>query len=309
MTREHWTPKLCVALLAGFALLASACGMKVVNLTPAGPPPAELAQLPFEDVVAVEPLQTVETDDSDDARRFQLGFEKGLREANLFRQVTAPQAASFQVDFTLRGRVSGEFHRNGFLNFVTWFPGPFLLMHSWRGTRHFYDARADVELIDSRTQAVVGNYHAETRQRLTHQSGNPFHILGVVIIFPGAMKGYRSIKPALIHRAALYEEAYEDLWNKLAIEIARDRAPYYAARASELRQRCGRRLNAPPVSGTAWSEFIACQTTHFRPKSEEQTQDGRSTLYESEDGSIRVFVMDEWIVRWETAPSPGDEVE
>jgi hypothetical protein len=283
--------------------------MKVVDLTPPGPPEPQLAQLPFEDVVAVEPLQTLEADDSDDARRFQLGFEKGLREANLFRQVTAPQAASFQVDFTLRGRVSGEFHRNGFLNFVTWFPGPFLLMHSWRGTRHFYDAQADVELVDARTQAVVGTYHAETRQKLVHQSGNPFHMLGVVILFPGIMKGYRSIKPALIYRAALYEEAYEDLWKKLADEIARDRAPYYAERGRKLRERCGERLNAPPVSGTAWGNFLDCQTSHFRPKSEEHTPEGRSTLYESEDGSIRVFVMDEWIVRWETAPFPGDETE
>jgi hypothetical protein len=283
----------CLALSGG-------CAIKVVNLTPAMAPGRESAETPFEDTVAVEVLRGTDSGGYEDAADFQQGLAQALREGRVFRRITDPQAADYQVDFVLRGTVGGEFHSSSLLNFITWFPGPIVLMHHWRGTRFTYDARADIEMVDARTEMVVGRYHVENREELIHRSANPFHGLGAILILPGVLKGVSSISPSERYRSLLYAAAYSKLWDPLVAQIIADRGPYYAKRRRERIERCGGKLNEPPIVGTAWAEFTACQTGRFRPRREEDTPEGRVTVYMNEAGSIEVHVRDGSIVRWLT---------
>lgn len=289
-----------VALLCCLPLVGG-CAIKVVNLTPADPPVSQLAETPFEDTVAVEVLRTTDIGGYEDAAGFQQGLAQALRQGQVFRRVTDPQAANYQVDFVLRGTVGGEFHSSDLLNFITWFPGPFILMHHWRGTRFTYHARADIEIVDARTATVVGRYRVENRHQLMHRSPNPFHGLGAALILPGVLKGVSSLDPREQYRSLLYAAAYSKLWEPLLAQIIADRGPYYADRRRERIERCGTNLNEPPVVGMAWSEFTACQTGRFRPRREEDTPEGRVTVYANEAGSIEVHVRDESIVRWLTS--------
>jgi hypothetical protein len=270
----------------------------VVNLTPTDPLPSQKFKTPFEESVAAETLRLTDVDGYKDAARFQQGMEQALRESGVFRSVLNSQAADYQVDLILRGTVGGEFRSSKFLNFITWWPGPVVMMHSWRGRRFTYVARAEIEMLDARTGTVVGSYHLENRHELVHRSASPWHALGVVIIIPGVIKGALSIDPDQQYRSALYAAAYSDLWKKLGVRIIAERGSYHAERRREQVERCGAKLNGPPVVDAAWSEFAACQTGRFRPRREEDTPGGRVTVYVNEARSIEVHVMGGVIVRW-----------
>jgi hypothetical protein len=173
-------------------------------------------------------------------------------------------------------------------------------MHTWRGTRFTYDAHTEIEMVDVKTATVVGRYRAECRHKLIHRSPNPFHALGALLIAPGVAKGVSSIEPQERYRSSLYAAAYSRLWEPVVAQIIADRAPYYAERRREQVEHCGAKLNGPPAVGTEWSAFTACQTGQFRPRREEDTPEGRVTVYTNHADSIEVFVRDGSIVRWLT---------
>jgi hypothetical protein len=276
--------------------------MKVVQVDPSEKASAE-ATTPFADVVVVEPLYEV-PDRWDDAGPYQRGFRQALRSSGLFRRVAAPAEVDFTPDLLLRGEVEGRFEYSGGLNFVTWFPGPFLLMHNWRGNRYEYIAQAEMDLLDARSENVVQHYRVSTHHKLIHRSGNPFPMFGAALIIPGVARGAQNVKPRPLYRETLYQEAYPALWTAVIDAIRADRAPHYAALRQEQAERCGSRLNGRPVVGVAWSEFAACQTGGLYAREEKETAAGVETIYVDGDATLEIHVIDGEIVRWLVTEKP-----
>lgn len=275
--------------------------MHVVDLKPVEFPAVEL---PFEDVAIVEDLTTL-PDEWDEEARFQNGLRQAMREANLFGRVMQPQSASSQADLVIRGRVEGRFRFNRFLGFITWLPGPLLLMHTWRGNRYEYLADAEIELLDARTGQVLSTHHFDSHHRLVHRSVTPFPILGVVCVLPALVRAIDNMEPRRPYRFALYEQVYRDLWTNAVNSIAVELAPIYGERRRERVARCGAALNAPPTVGGSWSEFVDCQTSPFSAREEYEAETGGTTVYLNESGSLEIHVVGDEIVRWKALASPG----
>jgi hypothetical protein len=284
--------------LCGLWLLSGCTTLKIVNLKPEDV--AKPTGLPFEDSVAIESMVGDPGADAE-TETWQKNFAEVLRKEHIFDRVDDPYRRGKPTNLLLRGKVTGRFRGGGgygFLNFLTWFPGPFLLMHNWRGTRFEYVARADVELVETQTQQVVGDYTAETAHKLIHRSSNPGPIFAAIIIIPGVVKAIVSTWPREQYRQMIYEKAYGDLWELMAVRIANDRASYYADRLQERRERCGNRLGADPVVGSTWGEFEACQTSKFTVGRQEASGSGTVTVYVNADRSLEIHVEDGKIVRW-----------
>ncbi len=277
-------------------VLLAACALKVVDLDPLEESGMS-SVTPFGDVAVVEELYGV-PDRWDDAGSYQRGLRQAMRTAQLFRRVSRPESLDFTPDLIVRGQVEGRFEYSGGLNFVTWFPGPFILMHNWRGNRYEYVTQAEIELIDARTETPVQHYQVQSRHRLIHRSGSPFPIFGAALIFPGIIRGSTNIGPRPLYRQEMYEQAYADLWHKVIEAIRAERTPYYAARHQERVDRCGDELNIRPVVGTLWSDFISCQTSGFYAREERDTPEGVKTIYTDGDAMLEIHVIDGRIVRW-----------
>lgn len=281
---------LACALLAG-------CALKVIDLDPLGEiDPA--GKVPFADIAMVEEIHG-EPGRWDDAGPYQRGFRHAMRNAKLFHRVVAPDSLDFTPDLVVRGEVAGEFAYSGGLNFMTWFPGPFLLMHNWRGNRYEYATNAEIDLVDARTGEPIQHYRVEARHRLIHQSSSPFPIFGAALVFPGIIRGAQNARPRLLYRQELYDQAYADLWQKVIEEIRAERAPHYAARRKEKMDRCGADFNARPAVGHRWSDFVSCQDLGYYARGEHGTPDGVETLYSDGDALLEIFVIDGRIVRWQ----------
>jgi hypothetical protein len=294
-TRRRWQG-LLVALCA--AWLLSGCAAKIVNLKPQDV--AKPTGLPFEDSVGIETMTGNPGADAE-LKTWQGDLATVLRKERIFKRVDDPYRSDRPTNLLLRGKVTGEFRGRGgygFLNFLTWFPGPFILMHHWRGTRFEYAARADVELVETETRRVVGNYTAETAHKLIHQSSTPGPFFAALVVIPGVVKAINSTWPRPKYRQMICERAYEDLWQLVAARIARDRVGYYADRRERRRKHCGDRLGADPVVGSTWEEFEACQLSKFMVWGQEASDLGTVTVYVNADRSLEIHVVDGRIVRW-----------
>jgi hypothetical protein len=290
-----WT---LVLLVATFALLASGCAMTFTEKKLPALPAFSRAELPLDESIRLERFDVTERKYQGEANGWQQGLAEKLRRENIFENVVSPKQKHDSVDLILRGEIRADFGGSGFLNFITWFPGPFIFMHNWRGTRFNYDVTADLELVDAQTGEVVGEYLIEASKIMAHRSSNPGPMFGALLIIPGVVKGAISANPRYKYRTTLYEKVYADLWRHVAAEIAIDRSQEMLFRRDALRERCGARFNAGPVIGTSWSEFVDCQERKFYFTGEESTSNGPVRLYQKSNSPIRIGVTNDEIHSW-----------
>ncbi len=223
---------LCRALLllglSSLVLIASGCKtLSIAPLHPANPPP--VAETPFPDVIVIEDLR-VGASAYTDAQPWQDALPAHLEAGHVFAGVVRVDRSTGSERFQLGGEVSGDFRPGGVANFFTWFPGPLVLSHGWRGTRFIYDVSADLELVDTGTKEIVSRYHVETSHQLSHRSYNPGPMFGAVLVIPGVVKGILTTKPRATYRRLVYESAYADLWKRATDEITAERGTYYRQR-------------------------------------------------------------------------------
>jgi hypothetical protein len=160
-----------------------------------------------------------------------------LKRENVFSEVVYPYEKDRAIDLLVRRKTTGKFREGGrAANFFTWWPGPFIFAQSWRGTRFIYDLSADVELLDSQTQKVVGKYHDDRSYEIIHKSGNPFHLLGAALLFPGMIKGALETEPRSRYQSAVLKKGYPEIWKKISASIKADQAlsNYLKTRQSNL---------------------------------------------------------------------------
>lgn len=294
-----------IVLLGCLASTASGCRtFSIAPLKPVNVPPT--TGTPFQDTIAFEALR-LGAGSHPDAQKWEDMLPEVLLSEHVFDAVVPVDRSKGSEHFLLRGEVGGAFRPRGTANFFTWFPGPFVLAHGWRGTRFTYDARADLELVDRRTLEVVGRYHAETTHEMVHRSYNPGPIIGAALILPGVIKGLMTTKPSANYRKRVYEEAYGDLWEQSARQIAADRADYYHQQTEERRARCGG-LDQPPVVSVEWSAFTYCQTRRFTESRRHPVgnNDEPATVYLSTDRALEIVVSDGRIAGWS---AKGDKAE
>lgn len=249
------------------------------------------------DRVGVQPLEV--SNDYGDAVTFQQDLANALRREGVFNNISHPVNANDNVELLIRGKVSGKFRKNGAKNFFTWWPGPLIFAHNWRGTRFVYDAFADIELINAGTGEVLGNYHAESAHELIHKSAGPGPFIGALVIIPGVIKGAVSVSPRGKYRKKLYEATYTGLWHKVAVMIAQDQEVRDANNIAEMQDKCGKEFDAQPQIGGVWANFLACQSRQFRMLGQQPTETGIATVYVSDDQQLQVHVTaDGKIVGW-----------
>jgi len=237
--------------------------------------------------------------DYGDALSFQQGLANSLRTEGVFNNISYPVNANDNVELLIRGKVAGQFRKNGAKNFFTWWPGPLIFAHNWRGTRFVYDAFVDIELINAGTGEVLGNYHAESAHELIHKSAGPGPFIGALVIVPGVIKGAVSVSPRGKYRQKLYEVAYANLWHKVAVLIAKDQELRDANDVAEMQRNCGDKFDEQAQIGGVWTRFIACQSRKFRMLGQQPAEVGIATVYISDDQRLKVHVTaDGKIVGW-----------
>ncbi len=281
-----------------FLILSGCTTFQINELDPKTTWEGGQADPTLEEVIGVEKIAITSNDEYGDAENWQQSLSESLKKDGGFNYIVFPYYSEADVDLIVRGQVSGQFRNRGFLNFITWWPGPFLLMHNWRGTRFIFDAQANVELIDKKLNTVIKTYHATTSHEMIHRSNNPGPIFGAVIFIPGVIKGIMSAWPREKYRKEVYEVAYPALWKKISQEIANDQAKRYAEQLTSLRTKCGSQVNETPESGMPWEHYVSCQTRHFVLLGKQNSTAGEALIYENIGKSIRIQVIDGKIAQW-----------
>lgn len=249
-------------------------------------------------IAGVETMKVMHSEYKD-AGEWHQGLADALRDEGVFKTVSHPYIDKENIDVLIRGEVGGDFRHHGAKNFFTWWPGPFVFAHNWRGTRYIYDAYANVKVTDANSGELLGEYHAESSHELIHKSNNPGPIISALIIIPGVIKGAMSVSPREKYRQQMYEVVYPDLWKKIANKIDEDQSKKHFQRVAALKEKCGLRLDAAPEVGLVWSEFASCQTRNYRLLGQEPMESGVISVYIRNDRYYRVHVAkDGRIVRW-----------
>lgn len=234
-----------------------------------------------------------------DAEKWQQGLDDVLRNEGVFKQVSHPYINKGNLDLIIRGKVGDEFRKHGARNFFTWWPGPLILAHHWRGTHYIYDATADIEVVDALSRNVLDRYHAESSYELIHKSASPGPFFAALFIVPGVIKGAMTVSPRGKYRQFLYEAVYPNLWQQISQQIVADQSKRFIARIEKQRELCGDNLDAEPQIGQLWSEFVACQTQKYKLLGQETRDSGTVSVYLSQDRSLRIHVDEnERIARW-----------
>ncbi len=252
-------------------------------------------------VNSIAGIETIRVIDSEyrDAGEWEQGLADVLRDKGVFKSVSYPYIDKGNIDIIISGEMEGEFRHHGAKNFFTWWPGPLLLAHSWRGTRYIYDAHADIKAIDANTGELLGEYHAESSYELIHRSYNPGHVLGALLIIPGVVKGGINVSPREKYRQQIYEVVYPNLWEKIAINMDEDLSKKQSQRIVSLKDKCGRHFDETPEIGMVWSEFISCQTRKYGFSGQETIEGSVVSVYTSNDRYFRIYVAKGGhITRW-----------
>lgn len=253
---------------------------------------------PTTTIAGVETIQ-VTNGEYRDAERWQQGLAEALRDEGAFKSVAHSYIDKENIDILIRGEVEGKFRHQGAKNFFTWWPGPLIFAHNWRGTRYIYDAHANIEVIDASTGKLLGEYQAESSHELIHKSANPGPMIAALTIIPGVIKGAMSVSPRKKYRTLMYKVAYPNLWKKMAIKIDEDQSKRNFQRVVLLKGQCGLRLDATPEVGMVWSEFISCQTRNYRLSGQKSMESGVVSVYIRNDRYYRIHVSkDDRIVSW-----------
>lgn len=174
--------------------------------------------------VGLEKNQLDKNDQSPNVFKWPDKLVDVLQQEGVFSQVISPYKTNDVVDLVVRSSTSGKFRDTGTANFFTWWPGPFIFAQTWRGTQFIYDLTANVELVDSRSNKVIGKYSADSSYLLVHSSGSPFHLLGAACLIPGIIKGSLATWPHGNYLTEIYKKAYPETWKKIAVAISKDPA-------------------------------------------------------------------------------------
>lgn len=284
-------------ILVTVAALLAGCSAKVYDLTPEKLPQNLARNMPFFKTIGVEEFGS--THEMTIGGKTLGGQIANLLEKNkIFEKVIYPYNSG-DVDLILKGKVKSNWKSTGFLNFITWFPGPLLFMPNWRGTRFIYELNAEIELIDAGTGKTTGQYQASTVHKLIHRSGNPIgHVFGVAILIPGVVKGVLNTRPRSKYRKMIWAKSYPDLWARVVGQMVDDLEKWQAAREVEMRAHCLDRYDHDPVNGESWQNFVACQNRTFNLVSKESTPNGISSVYVRYDETIYVYVLNGKITKW-----------
>jgi len=295
-------------LLATFFLtfLISGCSsLKVVDLNPQ-PLVSNNVQHDTDIIVSIDPIEIV-AGGYKDAEKWQQGLGDVLRNERIFH-IISPSIKDKYTDLLIRGKVSGIFRHNGTKNFFTWWPGPLIFAQGWRGTRYIYDAISDIEIVDAKSDKVLGSYHAESTYELIHKSYNPWHFFGTLFIIPGTIKAAVSTTPRVLYRQKIYEAVYPALWKKMALLINEGQSKIFSERIATQKDKCGVKFNEDIKVGMIWTEFASCQTSNFDFLGQQTMESGVVSIYVKKDKSLRVHVgSDGRIIRWYIAKHPEDK--
>ena len=292
--RKNWVFIFCIICLVW--LVVGCATLKIVDLNQET---SEIQDFDYtiKQDAGIAKMQIGENNAYGDAKSWQEGLSRVLKAEGVFENITYPYHDNDEVDIVVRGNVAGDFRNLGFNNFVTWWPGPLFLSQMWRGTRFIYDAHANIEIVDPRTNEVLDTYRIDTSHELIHRSYNPLHLFGVVLFY-GVIKASLTTWPREKYRQLMYEVAYPDLWKKAAFKIATDQRQRYVKDVELLHERCGDRIDQRPVVGLTWSEFIACQTDKFTLLGQENTITGQVSVYANKDRSLQIRVVEGRIISW-----------
>lgn len=202
-------------------LLLSGCSIKVVNNTPSN----DVSEIPntlnLDKKIGLTQTKKAEifAYAEDQPKPFN-NFPVKMQERRI-GYVEYPYSGYGNVDYIIDTELTADFRNYGFQNFLTWFPGPLIFAHSWRGNRFVYDLTAIANVLNVKTGSRK-QYTVKSTHTVTHRSGNPFHFLGAAMVFPGIIKASLSTWPHKRYREAVYKVAYDDLWDRLSIQIAND---------------------------------------------------------------------------------------
>lgn len=281
------------------AALLAGCGPKVYDLSPGKLPPDFAQKLPFSKTIGVEEFSSTHKITIEDKTPGGQ-IANMLVKNKIFEKVIYPyNNENENVDIILKGKIKTNWKSTGFLNFITWFPGPLLFMPNWRGTRFIYELNTEIELIDADSGKTAGQYQTSTLHKLIHRSGNPIgHIFGAALIIPGVVKGSLNIWPRRRYRKMIWDKSYPDLWARAVGQMVNDLEKWQAAREVEMRARCSNRYDHDPVNGDSWQNFVACQNNSFNLASQESTPNGINSVYVRYDGAIYVHVFNDKITKW-----------
>ncbi len=210
---------LCVSLGAG-------CRAQVVNLKPQNVP-ARFRPLAAYSLKAAVTAADVHGAGSSGAT--EEGLVDFLVNEQIFTDVVYPyREGEDEVDVLLKVSVKGDFRSGGAANFFTWFPGGLLLIPNFRGTRWTYDAHAEVDALDARSQQPIGHYVADTSHESIHRSASPGPFFSAALIVPAVIKGARVASPRQPYTSMIYAKAYPDLWKQIGAQIIAQEPQYLA---------------------------------------------------------------------------------
>jgi hypothetical protein len=216
-------------VLAGFALVVLAAGLGcrpyVENLKP------ESSPLRFRPLSAYQLTVGVTGPDLRGAGAsggFEEGFADFLANEQIFSQVVYPYADGRDAaDLILKVDAQGDFRSGGAKNFFTWFPGGLVFAPAFRGTRWYYDTRAEVEVLEARTKQPFAKYSAATSHVVVHRSAAPGPLITAIII-PAVIQGAKNTKPRRNYSTLIFKEAFGELWKQVAGQMLAQEGDYLA---------------------------------------------------------------------------------
>jgi hypothetical protein len=185
------------------------------------------------------------------------GFADFLSNEQIFADVVEPWSpgdGTEDVDLVVHVRAMGEFQPGGMKNFFTWFPGGLALVPNFRGTRWYYDTRAEVEVVDPRSGESLGTYRGETSHVSIHQSSSPGPFLSAAVIVPAVIKGARVSNPKRPYTTMIYAKAYPALWRQITAQMVAQESRYLAATARARPREVVQAPSPEPFAGeAAWA--------------------------------------------------------
>ncbi len=189
----------CGETMAGFRVLrfvlssallfsATGCGISVQSLSPEMGRRLDRPSTPFSVSVQVDRLGGEEIKSVRRILDPESGLVRALDETRSFSRVLWPDSEE-AADLVLRGRIEARWSGSGVANFFTYWPGGLVFAPAWNGHRWKFRTSAKMELVDTRSGKVVGNYTADTEYGLVHRTGNPLHFFGAVFAPLGILQG------------------------------------------------------------------------------------------------------------------------
>lgn len=173
------------------------------------------------------------------------GLVESLRRETIFQEVAGPLDDE-PADVVIEASTEGRFRSGGLQNFLTYFPGAFVLVPSFRGVRWRYDAKAEAEVFDAETRESIGRYSVETSHELVHRASVPGSFFSALVIVPAIVRGAQNTRVRPRYEQMVYQQAYRDLWSRMSASMMRDRAAFARIEKRAARRRTAAARPPPP---------------------------------------------------------------